>query len=110
MDAITIISDLGFPIAISVASLYSVSVLMGWITNNLEKLLIAKADETRQILITLINRQKEMEIKLSEWSSNTEALVKFIVDLETARNKKDKDDIVELLRKKLNGSLNGNGK
>ena len=83
---------------------------MSWITNNLEKLLIAKADETRQILITLINRQKEMEIKLSEWSSNTEALVKFIVDLETARNKKDKDDIVELLRKKLNGSLNGNGK
>ena len=108
MDSLTtIISDLGFPIAIALSSLYAVSVLMSWITNNLEKLLIAKADETRQILITLINRQKEMEIKLSEWSSNTEALVKFIVDLETARNKKDKDDIVELLRKKLNGNLNG---
>ena len=106
MDIEKVISDLGFPIAMSLASLWGAFYLIKYITGNLTELLVNRFEELRNIIIKLIDKQKEMEIKLSEWSSNTDTLVKFIIDLQMANKKKEKQDLIEQLKE----SLNGNGK
>ena len=59
-------------------------------------MLLNRFDELRLIIIKLIDKQKEMEIKLSEWSSNTDTLVKFIVEAQ----EREKERIIRSYKKK----------
>jgi hypothetical protein len=77
MDVQGLVSELGVPIATSLAMMWGCFYLIKYITGNLTEMLLTRFDELRLIIIKLIDKQKEMEIKLSEWSSNTDTLVKF---------------------------------
>ena len=103
MDIQGLISDLGVPIAMSLACLYGVSFLIKWITGSLESLILSRFDEVRLIVIKLIDKQKEMEIKLSEWSSDTKALVKFIIDLQAAKDEREEKRILKKYKKDNGG-------
>ena len=96
MDIEKVISDLGFPIAMSLASLWGAFYLIKYITGNLTELLVNRFEELRNIIIKLIDKQKEMEIKLSEWSSNTDTLVRFIMDAQ----EREKERILRDYKKK----------
>jgi hypothetical protein len=97
------ISDLGVPVAFSIALFYSVTFLIKWITGSLEALILSRFDEVRLIVIKLIDKQKEMEIKLSEWSSNTETLVKYIIQLQVAKDEQEKTRIIKKYKKDNGG-------
>ena len=99
MDVQSLVSDLGVPIATSLAMMWGCFYLIKYITGQLTTLLLSKFDELRAIIIKLIDKQKEMEIKLSEWSSNTDTLVKFIMDAQ----EREKERIIRDYKKK-NGS------
>jgi hypothetical protein len=59
-------------------------------------MLLTRFDELRAIIIKLIDKQKEMEIKLSEWSSNTDTLVRFIMEAQ----EREKERILRDYKKK----------
>ena len=80
MDVQSLVSELGVPIATTLAMMWGCFYLIKYITGNLTEMLLTRFDELRAIIIKLIDKQKEMEIKLSEWSSNTDTLVRFIMD------------------------------
>ena len=103
MDIQALISELGVPIAMSIAMLWGCFYLIKYITGNLTEMLVNRFEELRSIIIKLIDKQKEMEIKLSEWSSNTQTLVKFIVDLETAKEEREKNRILKKYKKDNGG-------
>ena len=62
MDVQSLVSDLGVPIATSLAMMWGCFYLIKYITGQLTTLLLSKFDELREIIIALINKQKEMEI------------------------------------------------
>ena len=103
MDIQGLISDLGVPVAFSIMLFYAVTFLIKWITGSLESLILARFDEVRLIVIKLIDKQKEMEIKLSEWSSNTETLVKYIIQLQVAKDEQEKTRIIKKYKKDNGG-------
>ena len=96
MDIQQVVSELGVPIAMSLAMMWGCFYLIKYITGNLTDMLLNRFDELRLIVIKLIDKQKEMEIKLSEWSSNTDTLVKFIVDAQ----EREKERIIRSYKKK----------
>lgn len=98
MDVQSLVSDLGVPIATSLAMMWGCFYLIKYITGQLTTLLLSKFDELREIIIALINKQKEMEIKLSEWSSNTDTLVKFFQE----EKEREKDRIIRDSKKREN--------
>ena len=100
MDFIGIVETLGIPVAFALASFYATVFLIKWITGSLESLILSRFDEVRLIVIKLIDKQKEMEIKLSEWSSNTDTLVKFIIDLQTAKDAREEKRILKEYKRK----------
>ena len=63
MDFVGIIETLGIPVAFALASFYATVFLIKWITGSLESLILNRFDEVRLIVIMLIDKQMEMEIK-----------------------------------------------
>ena len=59
MDIEKVISDLGFPIAMSLASLWGAFYLIRYITGNLTELLVNRFEELRLIIIKLIDNSKQ---------------------------------------------------
>ena len=96
MDIQQVVSELGVPIAMSLAMMWGCFYLIKYITRNLTEMLLTRFYELRLIIIKLIDKQKEMEIKLSEWSSNTDTLVKFIVEAQ----EREKERIIRSYKKK----------
>ncbi len=96
MEFHSLVSELGVPIATSLAMMWGCFYLIKYITGNLTEMLLTRFDELRAIIIKLIDKQKEMEIKLSEWSSNTDTLVRFIMDAQ----EREKERILRDYKKK----------
>ena len=96
MDVQSLVSELGVPIATSLAMMWGCFYLIKYITGNLTEMLLTRFDELRAIIIKLIDKQKEMEIKLSEWSSNTDTLVRFIMEAQ----EREKERILRDYKKK----------
>ena len=75
MDIITLIESLGIPVAVACVLGYGCYYLIGFINGRLMQKLDEQAKRQEDILITLINVQKEFTNKLIE--SNTEMNSKF---------------------------------
>ncbi len=103
MDIQGLISELGVPIAMSIAMLWGCFYLIKYITGNLTEMLVNRFEELRAIIITLISQQKELQIKNAEWASDTKALVKFIVDLQAAKDEREEKRILKKYKKDNGG-------
>ena len=84
MDPIQLIESLGIPVAVACVLGYGCYYLIGFINGRLMQKLDEQAKRQEDILITLINVQKDFTNKLIE--SNTEMNSKFgtLIDLMTA--------------------------
>tara|TARA_R100001082_G_scaffold82776_1_gene49578 strand:- start:325 stop:660 length:336 start_codon:yes stop_codon:yes gene_type:complete len=78
MDIQTLISDLGVPIATSVAMMWGCFYLIKYITGQHTVMMNTKFEYLTGIIVKLIDQQKLMQMDLKEWSSNTETLVQFL--------------------------------
>ena len=76
MDAITLIESLGIPVAVACVLGYGCYYLIGFINGRLMQKLDDTAKETREILVTLINVQKEFTNKLIETNTETNTYLK----------------------------------
>ena len=84
MDIINLIESLGIPVAVACVLGYGCYYLIGFINGRLMQKLDEQARRQEDILITLINVQKEFTNKLIE--SNTEMNSKFstLIDVMTS--------------------------
>ena len=96
MDVQGLISDLGVPIATSLAMMWGCFYLIKYITGQHTEMMNNKFEYLTNIIVKLIDQQKLMQMDLKDWSSNTETLVEFLKDerdreqqrlIERAKNK-----------------------
>ena len=80
MDMQGLISDLGVPIATSLAMMWGCFYLIKYITGQHTEMMNNKFEYLTNIIVKLIDQQKLMQMDLKEWSSNTETLVEFLKD------------------------------
>ena len=80
IDMQGMISDLGVPIAMSLAMMWGCFYLIKYITGQHTTMMNTKFEYLTGIIVKLIDQQKLMQINLKEWSSNTETLVDFLKD------------------------------
>ena len=80
MDVQGLISDLGVPIATSLAMMWGCFYLIKYITGQHTEMMNNKFEYLTGIIVKLIDQQKLMQMDLKEWSSNTETLVEFLKD------------------------------
>ena len=80
MDIQGLISDLGVPIATSVAMMWGCFYLIKYITGQHTVMMNTKFEYLTGIIVKLIDQQKLMQMDLKKWSSNTETLVQFLND------------------------------
>ena len=98
MDVQGLISDLGVPIATSVAMMWGCFYLIKYITGQHTEMMNNRFEYLTGIIIKLIDQQKLMQMDLKEWSSNTETLVEFLKD---ERDREQKRLIERAKEKKL---------
>ena len=106
MDFISILETFGVPVAMSVAFGFFIWKQNNWIQNELQKELRESFErleniidkDFRNIVISLINAQKETQIKISEMNKSYRAIVEIMSMLSgnglksKFLRKKDKDD------------------
>ena len=80
MDVQGLISDLGVPIATSLAMMWGCFYLIKYITGQHTEMMNNKFEYLTGIIVKLTDQQKLMQMDLKEWSSNTETLVEFLKD------------------------------
>ncbi len=80
LDVQGLISELGVPIAMSLAMMWGCFYLIKYITGQHTVMMNTKFEYLTGILVKLIDQQKLMQLNLKEWSSNTETLVDFLKD------------------------------
>ena len=78
MDIQGLISDLGVPIATSVAMMWGCFYLIKYITGQHTEMMNNRFEYLTGIIVKLIDQQKLMQMDLKRWSSNTETLVDFL--------------------------------
>jgi hypothetical protein len=78
MDIQGLISDLGVPIATSVAMMWGCFYLIKYITGQHTIMINTKFEYLTGIIVKLIDQQKLMQMDLKSWSSNTQTLVNFL--------------------------------
>ncbi len=98
MDMQGLISDLGVPIATSLAMMWGCFYLIKYITGQHTEMMNNKFEYLTGIIVKLIDQQKLMQIDLKAWSSNTETLVDF---LKEERDKEQQRLIQRAKEKKL---------
>ena len=98
MDVQGLISDLGVPIATSLAMMWGCFYLIKYITGQHTEMMNNKFEYLTGIIVKLIDQQKLMQMDLKEWSSNTETLVDF---LKEERDKEQQRLIQRAKEKKL---------
>ena len=78
MDIQGLISDLGVPIATSLAMMWGCFYLIKYITGQHTEMMNNKFEYLTGIIVKLIDQQKLMQMDLKSWSSNTQTLVDFL--------------------------------
>ena len=78
MDVQGLISDLGVPIATSLAMMWGCFYLIKYITGQHTEMMNNKFEYLTGIIVKLIDQQKLMQMDLKSWSSNTQTLVDFL--------------------------------
>ena len=81
MDIVQTIETLGIPVAVACVLGYGCYYLIGFINGRLMQKLDETAKETREILVTLINVQKEFTNKLIETNTETNTYLKSQLDV-----------------------------
>ena len=81
MDVITLIESLGIPVAVACVLGYGCYYLIGFINGRLMQKLDEQAKRQEDILITLINVQKEFTNKLIETNTETNTYLKSQLDV-----------------------------
>ena len=81
----SLISDLGVPIATSLAMMWGCFYLIKYITGQHTVMMNTKFEYLTGIIVKLIDQQKLMQMDLKSWSSNTQTLVEFL------REEKDRE-------------------
>ena len=78
IDMQGMISDLGVPIAMSLAMMWGCFYLIKYITGQHTTMMNTKFEYLTGIIVKLIDQQKLMQMDLKSWSSNTQTLVDFL--------------------------------
>ena len=78
VDLQGMISELGVPIAMSLAMMWGCFYLIKYITGQHTEMINNKFEYLTGIIVKLIDQQKLMQMDLKSWSSNTETLVEFL--------------------------------
>ena len=78
IDVQSAISELGVPIATSLAMMWGCFYLIKYITGQHTEMMNNKFEYLTGIIVKLIDQQKLMQMDLKSWSSNTQTLVDFL--------------------------------
>jgi dihydroxyacetone kinase DhaKLM complex PTS-EIIA-like component DhaM len=78
LDVQGMISELGVPIAMSLAMMWGCFYLIKYITGQHTTMMNTKFEYLTGIIVKLIDQQKLMQMDLKSWSSNTQTLVDFL--------------------------------
>ena len=98
LDVQGMISELGVPIAMSLAMMWGCFYLIKYITGQHTIMINTKFEYLTGIIVKLIDQQKLMQMDLKSWSSNTQTLVDF---LKEERNNEQQRLIQKARDKKL---------
>ena len=96
MNIQELVSDLGVPIAVSLAMMWGCFYLIKYITGQHTILMNQKFTTLTDINIKLIDQQKLMQLDLKALESNVATLVTFIIE----ERDKEKDRLVQKLKDK----------
>ena len=96
MDIQQLVSELGVPIALSIAMMWGCFYLIKYITGQHTILMNQKFTMLADINIKLIDQQKLMQLDLKALESNVATLVTFIIE----ERDKEKDRLVQKLKDK----------
>ena len=96
IDVQSAISELGVPIAMSLAMMWGCFYLIKYITGQHTVMMNTKFEYLTGIIVKLIDQQKLMQIDLKSWSSNTKTLVDFL----TEERDKEKERLIQKAKDK----------
>ena len=96
VDLQGMISELGVPIAMSLAMMWGCFYLIKYITGQHTTMMNTKFEYLTGIIVKLIDQQKLMQIDLKSWSSNTKTLVDFL----TEERDKEKQRLIQKAKDK----------
>ena len=96
MNIQELISELGVPIAVSLAMMWGCFYLIKYITGQHTVLMNQKFQALTDIHIKLIDQQKLMQLDLKGLGSNVATLVSFIIE----ERDKEKDRLIQKLKDK----------
>ena len=96
MNIQELISDLGVPIAVSLAMMWGCFYLIKYITGQHTVMMNQKFQALTDINIKLIDQQKLMQLDLKALGSNVATLVSFIIE----ERDKEKDRLIQKLKDK----------
>ena len=96
IDVQSAISELGVPIATSLAMMWGCFYLIKYITGQHTEMMNNKFEYLTGIIVKLIDQQKLMQIDLKAWSSNTKTLVDFL----TEERDKEKERLIQKAKDK----------
>ena len=81
MDVVSLIESLGIPVAVACVLGYGCYYLIGFINGRLMQKLDEQAKRQEDILITLINVQKEFTTKIVETNTEMKAIYKTFLEV-----------------------------
>ena len=96
MDIQQLVSELGVPIALSIAMMWGCFYLIKYITGQHTILMNQKFTTLTDINIKLIDQQKLMQLDLKALEANVATLVSFIIE----ERDREKDRLVQKLKDK----------
>ena len=96
MDIQQLVSELGVPIALSIAMMWGCFYLIKYITGQHTVLMNQKFTTLTDINIKLIDQQKLMQLDLKALQTNVATLVSFIIE----ERDREKDRLVQKLKDK----------
>ena len=96
VDLQGMISELGVPIAMSLAMMWGCFYLIKYITGQHTTMMNTKFEYLTGIIVKLIDQQKLMQKDLKSWSSNTKTLVDFL----TEERDKEKERLIQKAKDK----------
>ena len=96
MDIQQMVSELGVPIAVSLAMMWGCFYLIKYITGQHTVLMNQKFQALTDINIKLLDQQKLMQLDLKTLESNIATLVSFIIE----ERDKEKDRLIQKLKDK----------
>lgn len=80
MNIQELVSDLGVPIAVSLAMMWGCFYLIKYITGQHTVMMTQKFQDLTNIHIKLIDQQKQMQLKMESQAQNVATIVSFIIE------------------------------